>query len=439
MTKSKIGLISVGVPWFDVALADEMLGATRAVLEREFEVLGPTRTLTDDHGLNEALADLQRASLSALVFQLGTFPDGNTPAQAAETLGVPVVLSGFPEPLDDGRVPNNSLCGLNMATYTLSELDHAHSYVFADPRTHAGATALLHQTRAATVLRELRGSTVGLIGFRAPGFYPATFDELLLRRTFGVRVEHIGLQEVTDRVRDGAFKEPPHETFPTVEGGRLGEEAVRWLGRYYGAITETVAAHGLTTVAIKDWPEMAPFDPAIPAGAWPALSWLQDEGVNVAPEGDVNGAVTMDLLARLSGGGTPFFADISGFGSADSTAVLWHYGGATNLARNRDEIRFGSDGRELELTLRPGVGVLARLGYSRGRYRLLLVEVEVLDERLPLRRASARVRTTRTNSERVINELLGGGWEHHVSFVHGDIADAVEEFAKLAGLPLWRL
>lgn len=439
MTKSKVGLVSVGVPWFDVARADEMVGATRAALEGEFTVVGPTRTVTDGAELADALAAMRQADVSAAVFQLGTFPDGNTPAQVAETLGVPIVLSGFPEPLADGRVPNNSLCGLNMATYTLAELGHRFSHVFGDPREGRAAARLVQHARAAAALQGLRGSVVGLLGYRAPGFYPATFDELLLRRTFGVRVEHLGIQEVTDRVKAGAFREPPVEVFPTIEGGELGPEAVRWLGRYYGALFEAVAAGGLGAVAIKDWPEMAPFVPEIPAGIWPALSWLQDDGVNVAPEGDVNGAVTMELLARLTGGGMPFFADISAFDEAASTLVLWHYGGGTKLARSPSEIRFGADGRELEFSLKPGAGVLARLGYSRGAYRLLLIEVEVLDERLTLRRAAGRVRTVRTNAAAVVEELLSGGWEHHVSFVHGDVAEALGAFAKQAGLPITRL
>lgn len=435
MSKSKLGLVSVGVPWFDVALAEKFLGATRAVLAERFDVVGPGAVITSETELRDALATMRAADVQAAVFQLGTFPDGSTPAQTAETLGVPIVLSGFPEPLDGGRVPNNSLCGLNMATYTLTELGYSHSYVFCDPGTEAGARQLLSNASAAVALRELRGSVVGLLGYRAPGFYPATFDELLLRRTFGVRVEHVGIQEVTHRVKGGSFRQPPATSFPTIEGGELGSDAVEWLGRYYGALHEAVSNHDIRAWAIKDWPEMAPFDPEIPAGIWPALSWLQDDGYNVAPEGDVNGAITMELLARLSGN-QPFFADISGVNAERSTLELWHYGGGTKLARSANEIRFSADGRELEFSLKPGRGVLVRLGYSRGAYRLLLIEVEVLDERVTLRRAGGRVVTTRTNAATVVDALLDGGWEHHVSFVHGELTEDVRAFAKLAGLEL---
>ncbi len=435
---NRIALVSVGVPWFDEGIANAKLRATRAALATRFEVLGPDSMVTDPAGLDEALHGLAGAGVKAAVLQIGTFPDGNAPAQLAETLGVPVVLSGFPEASLASGVPNNSLCGLNMSTYTLSELEHPHSFVFGDPELPEVAARLRQHAAAAAALRGLKGSVTGLIGYRAPGFYPSTFDELLLRRKFGVRIEHVGIQEVTDRVAAGVRREPPASRFPLIGGGELGADAVDWLGRYYGALHEAVFAHGLKSVAIKDWPEMAPFDPEIPAGIWPALSWLQDDGVNVAPEGDVNGAVTMELLSRLSGS-VPFFTDISGVDADESTLTLWHYGGAPSLARSAEDIRFSADARELEFTLRPGKGVLARLGYSQGRYRLLVIDAEVLDRRLTLRRAGALVRTTRTDAAKVVDTMLEDGWEHHVSFVHGDTAESLVAFAKLAGLPLTRL
>lgn len=434
----RIALISVGVPWFNTTVANEKLASTRAALEGHFEVLGPPEVVTDEQELARILDGLRREAPLAAVLQLGTFPDGNTPARVAETLELPVVLSGFPEVDLRERVPNNSLCGLNMATYTLHELAKPHSFVFGDPESGATAARLVAHARAAATLRSLRGSTVGLLGYRAPGFYPATFDELLLRRQFGIRVEHVGIQEVTDRVRDGVRRAPPVDAYPVIEGGQLSDAAIDWLSRYYGALHGAVAAAGLTTVAVKDWPEMAPFDPDIPAGIWPAVSWLQDDGVNVAPEGDVNGAVTMELLHRLTGN-VPFFTDISAVDTTSSTLTLWHYGGAPSLARSKAEIRFGADGRELEFTLKPGPAVLARLGYSQGKYRLLIIEGEVLDERLTLRRAAASVRTLRTPAGEVVDRLLTDGWEHHVSLVHGDAAESLRAFGKMAGLEVTEL
>src|SRR5690554_2431528 len=114
--KHKIALISVGVPWFDLQVAEARLESTRSALAQDFEVLGPRQVLTDEQGLADWLDSLRARNVSAAVLQIGTFPDGNTPAQVAEALQVPVVLSGFPEASLEERIGNNSLCGLNMAT-----------------------------------------------------------------------------------------------------------------------------------------------------------------------------------------------------------------------------------------------------------------------------------------------------------------------------------
>jgi hypothetical protein len=69
----------------------------------------------------------------------------------------------------------------------------------------------------------------------------------------------------------------------------------------------------------------------------------------------------------------------------------------------------------------------------------LVVEVEVLDERVTLRRAAGRAFTPRTNAGDVVDALLGGGWEHHVSFVHGDVVEDLVAFGRLAGVAVTRL
>ena len=438
MSKPKIALIAVAVPWFDTEAASRHLRETRAALTESYDVLGPEELITDDVQLERFIKDMQLQRPHALLLQIGTFPDGNAPAQLAEALRIPIILHGIPEPELTTRVPINSLCGLNMSTFTLTALEHPHSYVIGktdSPETHRQLHAHLN---AAVALAKLHGKRLGLIGFRAPGFYPCAFDELALRRTFGVRIEHVGLHEMTSRLRPDARKAAPHSSFPTIEGGVLQEDAIAWMERYYAAVAELVTDHQFDLIAIKDWPEIEHFDPEIPGGFWPALSWLQNDGVNIAPEGDVNGALTMQLEHELTGG-LPFFADISAFDEDASTLTLWHYGGATQLARSAEEIRFGEEGREVEFTLKPGQAVLARLGYYRNAYRLLTIDIEVLDEAVTLRRAGAKVRTTRSSARAVLDELLNGGWEHHVCLIHGDCTSSLQAFAKFAGIPVTSL
>ena len=432
----KVGLISIGEPYFDVPSAQSHLDATRAALGHEYALAGPAEVITDPAGFEQALAGLQAARPDALLLQIGTFPDGEHPARLAEALRVPVIVHSLPEPDLAHGVALNSLCGANLASFTLHALEHPYTTVHGDARSPATALLLRAHLDAALALAGLHRLRVGMIGFRAPGFYPCAFDELLLRRVLGVAIDHIGLNEMTAALQMAAPRPAPGHAFPTIEGGTLSGEAVAAMERYYGAFTSLLERSGHQVIAIKDWPEL--FDVDSPGGFWPALGWAADDGYAIAPEGDVNGAVTMALLGGLAGS-PPFFADICAWDDQDSTLALWHYGAPPSLARREEEIRYGSEGREVEFTLRPGPATIARVGLCRGSLRMLAIGVEITQARVRLRRAGARARTLLTPAGAVVRRMLEDGWEHHVCLVHGDVLEQLRAIARLAGMSITEL
>lgn len=427
-----IGVISVGLPKFDADTARDQLRATREHLARDYEVVGPEDIVSEAEALERALPTLRTADV--LLLQIGTFPDGNGPARLAQAVDLPTIVHTLPEPSLARDVPINSLCGGIMTTYTMAAIHRPYAFVHGDPATEEGRAALDRQVRAAGAFAELSGQIVGLLGHRAQGFYPATFDELALLDTFGVRVTYRDLHGVAQRLAGGERRELPHESFPTIEGGELDEETVRGMATYYAAVAGEVEEGGFDLIALRDWPEVGSFEPDLKGGVWPAMTWLQDDGVDVGAEGDVNGAVTLRVAHALSGR-QPFFADIVAFDDDRSTLTLWHYGGSLELARDPSEVRFGADGTELEFSLRPGRGHLLRLGQRDGELRLLSVAVEVLDERVTLRRGGGTVRTERPVRE-VLDTIVEDGWEHHVILAYGELEDEIRGFASQAGIEL---
>jgi len=426
-----LGLLSIGVPYFDVATSSQHLAATRALLAPHYRLAGPAEVVTDLDALDAALDEFQAAGLGALLLQIGTFPDGEAPASIAERLNVPIVVHALPEPRLESEIALNSLCGANMTAFTLTALEKPHLFCFGDPREPTVERDLLAKLGAAMALSTLKGARIGLIGFRAPGFYPCAFDELLLRRVLGLAIDHIGLNELARALDGQARRQAPRDRFPLIEGGELPAEAVARMERYYGALTEVVRAGGQRTIAIKDWPEF--FEAEVAGGFWPALGWLQEDGIVVAPEGDVNAAATM-TLQRVVGGGMPTLVDVGAWQDDDSTLLLWHYGGAESLARDRDEIRYDRFGREVEYTFKPGPATLARIGLHRGRLRLLTVAVEMADRRVTLRRAAGWARTVHTPAGEVVRRMIDGGWEHHPCLAYGDLSAELAGVARLAGL-----
>lgn len=431
-----IGVLSIGVPYFDVTTASQHLTTTLELLSPHYTVVGPAEVVTDLGDLDAALDQFLATGIRALLLQIGTFPDGEAPARVADRLRVPIVVHALPEPCLDREVSLNSLCGANMTTFTLRAFDAPHLFCFGDPANPTAWQELQSCLRAATALSALKGSRIGLVGFRAPGFYPCAFDELLLRRILGVGIDHIGLNELARAWDSGARRKAPRDHFPLIEGGELPKAAVERMERYYGALTSVIRSGGHRVIAIKDWPEF--FDAETPGGLWPALGWIQDEGIVLASEGDVNAAVTMALQHQLTGC-IPTLVDIGAWHDDDSALLLWHYAGAESLARDASEIRFDRSGREVEFTFRPSRATLARLGLYRGQLRLLTIAVEMMDKRVTLRRAAGWARTIHTPARDVAQRLLSDGWEHHACLIHGDVTDELASIACLAGLALTAL
>ena len=430
--KGTLGLLSIGVPYFDIETATRHLNATRSVLEAHYELAGPPEVVTDLGALDEAIEELRQSNIDALLLQVATFPDGEAPARLAQTLQVPIVVHSLPEPALEREVSLNSLCGANMITYTLTALDAPHTFVHGDVQDEKVQRKLLAQVNGAVALAALARTRIGLIGYRAPGFYPCAFDELLLRRRLGVAIDHVGLNELSRELEAGAQRDAPRDNFPIIGGGELDADAVARMERFYGALTNVVQDSGHSVIAIKDWPEF--FDAEIVGGFWPVLGWIQEDGVVMAPEGDVNGAVTM-ALQKLLTGAIPTLVDISAWNDEENTLTLWHYGGAESLARDADEIRYCEYGREVEYTLKPGQATLARIGLYKGQLRLLTIGVEMLDRRVTLRRAAGLARPVNTPAGEVVERMLGDGWEHHPCLIYGDVEEELAAVARLAGLP----
>jgi L-fucose isomerase-like protein len=437
MPQPTVAVVSLITPWFDTAAAEAYLRGTRVRVGRRFTVVGPERPIVTRSDLDGALAAIAAAPTppSALLLQIGAFPDGAATTRVAEACRVPIVVHSVPEPSLATSVPLNSLCGANMATFTFTHLGLPHSWVHADPEDEAGGDLVEQHLRAACALNGLRGARLSLVGSRAPGFYPCVYDELLLRRRFGVEVEYVDPHEVRRRVDLERRRPAPQRSFPMIGGGELSAEAVAWMEAHYAALWDALTSGGHDMVAIRDWPELETFDPTIPGGLWPALGWVQDDGIDLAPEGDVHGALTGRVASAL-GDARPFFTDVSAWDDASSSLTLWHYGGPTSLSRDPLAIRFGPEGRNVEFTLKPGRGHLIRIGLGTSGLRMLTIEVEVEDRAVTIGRAGGVARTLRTPAAEVIRTMLDRGWEHHVTLLYGRRTEAIRAFAKQAGLPL---
>ena len=416
-----VGVVSLATPYFDLALANANLAATRTVLADRYRVVGPDAVVVEPADADAAITQLAAAGVDALVLQAGTFPDGEVPVRLAMALHVPIVVHGIAEPAPRERIALNSLCGVNATTFALSALDHPHAYVVGTPTD----PRLVDAVDAALTAAALRGARIGVYGSHPQGFYPSGYDEVGLLRQFGLLVEHISMHGLYP----GEARKPAPTPLRHKDGTVVAAERQRELEARYAAAAASFAEHGhVDAITLKDWPELW--------GMWPVVGWLQDDGYVVAVEGDFHASLTMLTQHTFSRGGTQMLCDLSAVDDAESTLTVWHHGVATSLATEPDAVVHDENAEIVEFPIRPGRATLARIGGHRGGYRIITVDVQITDEPVRLGRAAGLARTLRTPAGEVVDTMLDQGWDHHLVLCYGDWSARWRYFAKIAGVPL---
>ena len=126
-----VGLISVGVPWFDVAIAKKNLEETRAWLQNSWSGLrspGIGRGYRNNWKMRWKIFKVKIARMWSL-FRSVPSRMAKWPLTIAERLGVPVIIHSLPEPDINKQISINSLCGANLSTFTLNEMDIPHKAI----------------------------------------------------------------------------------------------------------------------------------------------------------------------------------------------------------------------------------------------------------------------------------------------------------------------
>lgn len=433
----KVGFISLAAPFFDSSYPKKYYGQMVEKLKGlgVAEIVSPGAPVLDTDELGKAIKMFKDAPIDALILQQGTFTPGVMPMKLAQTLDVPMILWALKEPSLEKEVPINSLCAVNLMTCSLKAMDRNYMFVYSDPLEDSAYERITVYIKTITAYCRLKSSKIGLMGGRAPGFFPSLFDELKARNVLGLDFDVIGLTEFYRFIPDDSELTPiskiDPKKYPTIEGGYLTPEEVQTFEKVYKAFERLVEAYSLDALTLRDWPELNG-DPKLGKGIWPAIGMLMDKGIVTGPEGDMLGTITMMMEYYLTGN-VPFLTDMVDFDDKKNTITLWHYGAATSIAKE-GSVRFdGTSGREVEFTLKEGPVTLARLAETPNSYKMLIVPAEVLPVKRTIRRAGADIRAA-VPAGKLLDEIIFNGWAHHICLVHGNAVDLLVAFCRVAGI-----
>jgi L-fucose isomerase-like protein len=277
-----------------------------------------TAIVTDDpggHDVKRALSDLKKADFDFLMVCIA----GWIPAHAVigithEFRHKPMILWGLAGDMDneDGTghiVTTAAQAGTTALRKVFTDLGYKYKYIYsiigeASPLEKIGAFA-----RAATAIRHMTSTRIGMMGFRDMKLYNTLYEGLSLKALLGTDVEFFEMLEVVQ----AAGRVDQQEVNKVLDKIRSQWDFVKPVDTdflkkgiaYYLAIKKIAEDNQFNAVSLKDVDGMKKlilFPPAL------IFMLLADEmGLCTIPENDAMGSVTQLVLKYITGQCAAYF------------------------------------------------------------------------------------------------------------------------------------
>lgn len=344
-----------------------------------------------------------------------------------EECDVPVIIWGVP------GMETGSLCGTQQLGYMLKQLSKPYKLLYGDLDSEPELKRLLEYASAASVRYYLRRARIGYLGHRVEGMTETTAHELALKKVFGPRVVGIDSQVFMDGVagiESEAIQERWQEIKERVGSVISGDDDGLESLRVYDFMKALMGEKMLNAVAVGCYPHLM-------GKVCLAASLLGEEGIPVACEGDVNGALGMMILNWLSSEPT-HNTDLLNPIPEDNAIVFSHCGsGGFSLANDNSEItlapvRLMDRGLCCLFTAKPGPVTLVNIVPTMDSYEMAVMEGMALETDMVFPGNPLKVRFELDYRE-VLSWIGDEGLGHHWMAAYGSFRQELADLADVVG------
>ena len=286
---------------------------------------------------------------------------------------------------------------------------------------------------ASKALVDIKTTNVGLVGYRAQGFYNVGVDDLAVYRNLGILINHYELKDLFSREPS---KEKIEEEIKYIKDNfsikELNDNQVTLVAKLIGSTELFLKEKHVDAIAIRCWPEFAATYGVAPCAM---MSILQARGILLACEGDIEALLSM-IAVKAIGEPTPFMADLSQVNFKENFALLWHCGVAPcNLwdkkcVRSLDTYFAGGKGVTAGFVLQSGDFSIFRIDTARGKTRLFYEEGKAVPMDKLLTGTFAKVHFKHDVKD-VLDKVVNTGVAHHVVMGYIQYERVVDILAKI--------
>lgn len=432
MKKARIGIVCLVRKTFDFETAYKLyLERTKKVEEdQSVEWFNyPEMVITPEDATKASNYFLDH-KVDAVVIVSATFHLGHLALIINDLVRKPLLLWGFDElPYDGGKIRLNAVCGVNLNVSNLYKGGND-SYI-----VHVGNEIDQDFIKAIKMKVAIDGAKIGLIGYRADGFFNVGVDELHLYHETGALVTHYELDDLfSGEASEEEIELEKKNILEIFDASKLNENQINQVSKLVVLATKFANREALDAIAIRCWPEFAKNYGVSPCAM---MSVLQSRGILLACEGDIEAALSM-IVVKAAGESTPFMADLSQVNYQENFALLWHDGVAPcNLwdgicKRSLETYFAGGKGVTADFVLKSGPMSIFRIDTARGITRIFYEEGDAVNMKKELSGTYAKV-IFKHHIKEVIDTVVYTGVAHHVIMGYVQYNQAMRYLARIKG------
>ena len=430
--KIKIGVVCVARKTFDYIAAEEIFIKIQSKLKKienvDWEI--NSELLIEIEDAQATAQDLKSKNIDGLICISGTFALGHLILELNKVIQKPILLWGLEElPYDGGKIRLNSVCGINLNSSNLYKAGVKNYHVVIGDQIDEDWLDALR------IIKAFATKHIGIIGYRAKGFFNLDIDELDLYKELGLLIDHFELNNIYNvDVDTNKVKERIAQIKKIFDVSAVSEQQLSRVAELTCKFNEFMEHNQLDALAIRCWPEFAADFGIAPCAA---MSILQAEGRILACEGDILGSLSMVAHSAI-GAEAPYLADFSQVDFKENFALLWHCGVAPcNLwdekcNRSLEPYFAGGKGVTADFVMKSGHVSFLRIDYAPGEYRLFLQKGDIIPMEKELKGTYAKA-VFEDHVKDVLKKIIDNGIAHHLSVVYDDYIRPLEIFAKIKG------
>jgi L-fucose isomerase-like protein len=272
-----------------------------------FEIV-TTATVTDDPAgkdVQRAISELKNEEFDVLVICLaGWIPSHAVISITNEFRHSPMILWGLAGDDQNGHIVTAAAqAGTTALRKVFKDLGYKFKYVYNIIGKPAPIQKIRNFIGAATAMRKLNASRIGMMGFRDMQLYNTLYDGMSLKQKFGIDVDFFEMLEMVQE----ADKIPQHSIDQLLQKLKSDwvfskapdDNFIKKGISYYLALKSIIEEKRYDAISLKDVDGMKKILKFPPAMIFMLLS--DESGICTIPENDVLGAVTQLIIKHLTG------------------------------------------------------------------------------------------------------------------------------------------